>query len=168
MNHKLKILTLYSILAVLMTLKTLFSSRLFSSFCWDSMNKDNVFLKASILSCRKINISVVFYWNRASSHYICSVLCHGSINSFYDSLVDLLGLSLSSDLGLSSRYSLTTIVLKSVGLLRSYTLYVSFLRLINLNRPVYLLLWLVLPSYYTRTSKLSRRLWITLIDRLFR
>ena len=137
-NRKLKILTLYSISAVLMTSKTPFSSRLFSSFHWDSANEGNIFSKA--LSCRKINILVVFCWNRASSYYIHSTLCYSSINLFYSSLVNLLDLSLSSNLGLSSRYSLITIVLKLIGLLRSYTLYIFFLRLISLNRLFYLLL----------------------------
>src|SRR5947207_2206783 len=74
---------------------------------------------------------------------------------------------MSLSLGSSSRYGLTTVVLKLVGLLGSYTLHVSFLRLINLNRPVHLPLWPVLPSRHTRTSKLSGRLWIALTDRLF-
>ena len=133
-NHELKILTSYSISAVLMTLKTPFLSRLFSSFHWDSANKGNIFSKASILSYRKIDILVVFCWNCASSRCVCSVLRHSSIdlsyipliNLFCSSLIDLLGLSLSSDLGLSSRYNLTTIVLK---LVEDYLEVVSYMSL---------------------------------------
>ena len=110
----------------------------------------------------------MFCWNRASSYRVRSILHYSLIDSFYGSSVDLLSLSLSSDSGLSSRYSLTTIVLKSVGPLGSCTLYVSFLRLINLNGPVYLLLWLVLPSRYIRTCELRDRSWISVVSGPFR
>jgi len=55
-------------------------------------------------------------------------------------------------------------VLKSVGLLGSCTLYVSLLILSNLNRLVYLPLYLVLPLRYISTSKLRGRLWIVVTD----
>ena len=143
-NHELKILTSYSISAVLMTLKTPFLSRLFSSFHYESVNKGNIFSRVLILSCKKINISAGFCWNQASSHCVRSALRHGSFDLVYSSSidssssVDLSGSS--SDLDLGSRYSLTTIVLKSVEPLRSCILHVSFSRPSSLNRLVYLLL----------------------------
>jgi len=59
------------------------------------------------------------------------------------------------------------VVLKLVGLLGSYTLYISLLILSNLNRPVYLPLYLVLPLRYISTSKLRGRLWIIVTNRPF-
>jgi len=55
-------------------------------------------------------------------------------------------------------------VLKLVGLLGSYTLYISPLILSNLNRLVYLLLCLVLPLRHMSTSELRGRLWIVVTD----
>ena len=66
--------------------------------------------------------------------------------------------------GLGYRYSFTTIVLKSVGLLGSYTLHISPLILSSLNRLVYLPLCLVLPLRYISISKLRGRLWIVVTD----
>ena len=54
----------------------------------------------------------------------------------------------SSSVNLGYRYSFTIIVLKLVGLLSNYTLYISLSILSNLNGPVHLPLYLVLPSYY--------------------
>ena len=76
--------------------------------------------------------------------------------------VSLLGSS-----GLSYRYSFITMVLKSIGLLGSCTLYISPLIPSNLNRLVHLLFYLVLPSRYISTSKLRGRSWIIVIDGLF-
>ena len=59
-------------------------------------------------------------------------------------------------------------VLKLVGLLDSYTLYISLLILSNLSRLVHLPLCLVLPSRHISTSKLRGRLWIVVTDRPFR
>ena len=117
-----------------------------------------------------INISIVFCQNLISSRYIYfnyqqGVLATGSLVS---SLVGSFSSSLS--LGSSSsgyRYSFTAMVLKLVGLLSSYTLYISLLILSNLNRLVYLPLYLILPSRYISTSKLRGRLQIIVIDRLF-
>ena len=76
----------------------------------------------------------------------------------------------SSSLGFSSlgyRYSFTVVVLKLVGPLRSYTLYISLLILGNLNGLVHLPLCLVLPSCYISISKLRGRSWIIVIDKPF-
>ena len=54
-NRELKILTPYSILAMLTTLKTPFLSRLFSSFCLKS-----VYNSEGVSAYRKINISATF------------------------------------------------------------------------------------------------------------
>jgi len=84
------------------------------------------------------------------------------------SLVGFLDGSFSSSLlgssSLGYRYSFTVIVLKLVGLLGSYTLYISLLILSNLNRLVYLPLYPVLPLHYTSTSELRGRLWIVVTD----
>jgi len=58
-------------------------------------------------------------------------------------------------------------VLKSVGLLGNYTLYISPLVPSSLNGLVYLPLCLVLPSRHISTSKLRGRSWIIVIDRPF-
>ena len=55
-------------------------------------------------------------------------------------------------------------VLKLVGPLESYTLYISPLILSNLNRLVHLPLYLVLPLRYISTSELRGRLWIIVTD----
>jgi len=55
-------------------------------------------------------------------------------------------------------------VLKLVGLLGSYTLYISLLIPSNLNGLVYLPLCLILPLRYISTSKLRGRLWIVVTD----
>jgi len=93
------------------------------------------------------------------------------VSSLVSSLVGFLVSSSSSSLlgspGLGYRYSFTAIVLKSVGPLGSYILYISLLIPSNLNRLVYLPLCLVLPSRHISTSKLRGRLWIMVIDRLF-
>jgi hypothetical protein len=79
----------------------------------------------------------------------CPLLCSVPCSSLW---------SVVSCSGLGCRYSFTVVVLKLVSPLRSYTLQVSLLVLSNLNRLVYLLLCLVLPLCYTRTSELIRRL----------
>jgi hypothetical protein len=134
------------------------------------------------VSLININISIVFCWNLISSYRVycnfwwgalaASSLVNSSVSSLVGSLVSsLVGFLVSSSSasllgssGLSYRYSFTAMVLKSVGLLGSYTLYISLLILSNLNRLVYLPLYLVLPSRYIRTSKLRGRLWIVVID----
>ena len=75
--------------------------------------------------------------------------------------------SLLGSSGLSYKYRFTAIVLKSVSLLYSYTLYIFLLILNNLNRLVYLLLCLILPSRHMSMSELRGRLWIVVIDRPF-
>ena len=88
----------------------------------------------------------------------------GSLVSFLDSF------SSSSSLGSSSlgyRYGFTVMVLKLVGPLGSYTLYISLLISSNLNGLVHLPLCLVLPLCYMSTSKLRGRLWIMVTDRPF-
>jgi len=72
--------------------------------------------------------------------------------------------SLLGSFGLGYRYSFTTIVLKLVGPLGSYTLYISLLILSNLNRLVYLPLCLVLPLRYRSTFELRGRLRIVVTD----
>ena len=80
------------------------------------------------------------------------------VNFLVSSLVNFLVSSLVGSSSLGYRYSFTTIVLKLVGPLGSYTLYISLLILSNLNRLVHLPLCLVLPLYYISTSKLRWRL----------
>jgi hypothetical protein len=59
-NQELKILTLYSISAILTSLKTPFLSRLLSFFCLEFVYKGKDGLR---LSCKKINILIVFCRN---------------------------------------------------------------------------------------------------------
>jgi hypothetical protein len=61
MNRELKTLTPCSISAVLMTSKTPFLSRPLGSFCYDTANKGDMFSEGLILSCKKIDISVIYY-----------------------------------------------------------------------------------------------------------
>ena len=93
------------------------------------------------------------------------------ISSLVGSLVSSLNGSSSGSLlgssGLGYRYGFTIMVLKSVGPLGSYTLYISPLILSNLNGLVYLPLCLVLPLRYISTSKLRGRLQIVVTDGLF-
>ena len=93
------------------------------------------------------------------------------ISSLVNSLVSSLDSSSSSSLlGSSSsgyRYSFTTVILKSVGLLGSYILYISLSIPSSLNRPVHLPLYLVLPSRHTSIFKLRGRLQIIVTDRPF-
>ena len=70
--------------------------------------------------------------------------------------------------GLGYRYGFTAVVLKSVGPLGSYILYISLLILSSLNGPVHLPLCLVLPSRHISTSKLRGRSWIIVTDGPFR
>ena len=115
------------------------------------------------------------YFNLQRSTVVISSLVNSLVSFLVGSLINSLvsslnGSSSSSLLGSSSlgyRYSFTVVVLKSVGLLGSYTLYISLLILNNLNRPVYLLLCLVLPLHYISTSKLRGRLQIMVTDGLF-
>jgi hypothetical protein len=73
------------------------------------------------------------------------VSCSYSYSSGYSSLILLFG----SDFGLVSahKYSFMVIDLKSIGLLGSYTLYVSPLRASKVYGLVHLLLWPILPSH---------------------
>ena len=91
-----------------------------------------------------------------------AVVISSLVNSLVSSLVSSLDSSSSNSLlgssSLGYRYSFTIMVLKLVGLLGSYTLYISLLIPSNLNRPVHLLLCLVLPLRYISTSKLRGRL----------
>ena len=89
------------------------------------------------------------------------------VGSSVSSLVSSSSASSLGSSGLSYRYGFTAIVLKSVGLLGSYTLHISLLILSSLNRPVYLPLCLILPSRYISTSKLRGRLQIIVMDGLF-
>jgi len=117
----------------------------------------------------------MFYWDFVGDHYVhfnlwggvlaTSSLIGSLVGSLVSSLVGLLVSSLvSSSSGLGCRYSFTAIVLKSVGPLGSYILYISPLIPSNLNRPVHLPLCPVLPLRYISTSKLRGRLWIMVID----
>jgi len=121
-----------------------------------------------------INISAMFYWDFISSRYVRFNLWGGIVaaSSLVGSLVGSLFSSLVSSLVSSSslgyRYGFTTIVLKSVGPLGSYILYISPLILSNLNRLVYLPLYPVLPLRHISTSKLRGRLWIMVTDGPFR
>ena len=93
------------------------------------------------------------------------------ISSLVGSLISSLNSSSFSSLlsssGLGYRYSFTIIVLKLVGLLGSYTLYISLLILSNLNGLVYLPLCLVLPLRHISMFKLRGRSWIIVTDGLF-
>jgi len=132
-----------------------------------------------------INMSIMFCWDFIGNYYIRFNLWRGIVvvsslvNSLVSSLVGSLVSSLVSSLngsssssllgssGLGYRYSFIIVVLKLVGLLGSYTLYISLLILSNLNGLVHLPLCLVLPLCYISTSKLRERLWIVVIDRPF-
>jgi len=83
-------------------------------------------------------------------------------------LVSSLVSSLVGSSGSGYRYSFTAVVLKLVGPLGSYTLYVSPLIPRNLDGLVHLPLCLVLPSRYISTSELRGRLWIVVTDGPFR
>ena len=96
-----------------------------------------------------------------------SSLVGSSVSSLVGFLVSFLVSSLVSSSSSGYRYSFTAIVLKLVGPLGSYTLYISPLIPSNLNRPVYLLLCPVLPLRHISTSKLRGRLWIMVTDRPF-
>ena len=122
-----------------------------------------------------INTSAMFYWDFISNHYIRFNLQRGtvvvsslvnssvssSVGSSVSSLVSSLNSSSSSSLlgssSLGYRYSFTIVVLKLVGPLGSYTLYISPLIPSNLNRLVHLPLCPVLPLRYISTSKLRGR-----------
>ena len=146
------------------------------------MNGGIVYLEVIILgfirvSLININISAVFCQSLISSHYIhfnfqrgipaTSSLVSSLVSSSISSLVSSSSSSLLSSSSLGYRYSFTTIVLKSVGLLGSYTLYISLSIPSNLNRLVYLPLCPVLPSRHISTSKLRGRSQIIVIDRPF-
>jgi len=111
----------------------------------------------------------MFYWDFISDHYVCfnlweSILATSSlvsslVSSLISSLVSLLVSSLvSSSFSLGYRYGFTAIVLKLVGPLGSYILYISPLIPSNLNRPVYLPLCPVLPLRHISTFELRGRL----------
>ena len=89
------------------------------------------------------------------------------VSSLVGSLVSSLVGSLVSSSSLGYRYSFTAVVLKLVGPLKSYILYISPSILSSLNSPVYLPLCLVLPLRHTSTSKLRGRSWVVVIDRPF-
>ena len=118
-----------------------------------------------------INISTVFCWSLVSGRYVCynfrqGILAASSlvgflvgslVSSLVGSLVSSSFSSLLGSSGLGYRYSFTAVVLKLVGPLGSCTLYISPLIPSNLNRPVHLPLYLVLPSHYISISKLKGR-----------
>jgi len=142
------------------------------------VNNGKVYLKAIVLSfvrllLMNINTSMMFYWSFIGDHYVHFNFWGGALaaSSLVSSLVSFsVSSSFSSLLGFFSlgyRYGFTTIVLKLVGPLGSYTLYISPLIPSNLNGLVYLLLYLVLPLRHISTSKLRGRLWIVVIDRPF-
>jgi len=99
---------------------------------------------------------------------LISSLVGSLISSLVGSLISsLVGSLISSLVGSSSlgyRYGFAAMVLKLVGLLGSYTLYVSLLILSNLNGLVHLPLCPILPLCYISISKLRGRLWIVVID----
>ena len=189
-NQELKILTPFRTSAILVNLKTPFLSKPFISLHQDSINNSKVHLEVIVsgfvrLLLININTSAIFYYNFISSYYIhfnlqggivaASSLVGFSVSSLFSSLVgslisslisSLVGSSVSSS-SLGYRYSFTTIVLKLVGPLGSYILYISPSILSSLNRPVHLLLCPVLPLRYISTSKLRGRLWIMVTDRPF-
>src|SRR6266566_1780022 len=117
-------------------------------------------------------MSVVFCWNLIGNCRVCFDFWWGApgagslvgslVSSLVGSLVgswvgSLVGSSVSSLLGSSGsgyRCGFTVVVLKLVGLLGSCTLHVSLTILSNLNRPVYLPLYLVLPFHYMSISEL--------------
>jgi len=115
-------------------------------FCWDFISD----------YCVRFN-----FWGSALA---ASSLVGFLVGSLVSSLVSSSSGSLLGSSGLGYRYSFTTIVLKLVSLLGSYTLHISLLILSNLNRLVHLPLYLVLPLRYTSTSELRGRLWIMVID----
>jgi len=140
-----------------------------------------------------INTSAMFCWDFISDHYVRFNLWRGAVaagslvNSLVSSLVgssvsssvgslvsslvsSLDGSSSSSLLGSSSlgyRYGFTIMVLKLVGPLGSYILYISLLIPSNLNKLVHLPLCPVLPLRYISTSELRGRLWIIVTNGLF-
>jgi len=122
------------------------------------------------LSLMNINTFAMFCWDFIGNYCVRFNLRRGAVvvGSLVNSLVSSLDSSSSSSLlgssGLGYRYGFTTIVLKSVGLLGSYILYISPSILSSLNRLVYLPLCPVLPLRHTSTSKLRGRLWIVVID----
>ena len=111
----------------------------------------------------------MFCQNFINGYYIRFDLQGGIVaaSSLVSYLVSSLVSSLVGSSSLGYRYSFTTIVLKSVGLLGSYTLYISPSILINLNGLVYLPLYLVLPLRHISISELRRRLQIIVTNRLF-
>ena len=166
-----------------MNLKTPFLSKPFISLYQDSVNGGIVYLEVVILGfvgvlLININISAVFYQSLISGCCVCfnfwrGILATGSsIGSSVGSLVSSLissSVSSSSTSSLNSsnssyRYSFTTVVLKLVGLLGSCTLHVFPSIPSNLNRPVYLPLYLVLSSHYISISELRGRSWIIVTD----
>jgi len=112
-----------------------------------------------------INTSVMFYCNFVGGHYVRFNLWGGIVAA--SSLVGSLVSSLVGSSSSGCRYSFTTMVLKSVGLLGSYILYISLLIPSSLNRLVHLPLCPVLPLRHMSISKLRGRLWIMVIDRPF-
>jgi len=115
-----------------------------------------------------INISTMFCWDFISNYYVRFNLWRGAVaasslvSSLVGSLISSLNSSSSSSLlgssSLGYRYSFTVMVLKLVGPLGSYILYISPLILSSLNSLVYLPLYLVLLSRHISTSKLRGRL----------
>ena len=125
-----------------------------------------------------INTSTVFYQSLIGSRRVYfnlwrGILAAGSLasslaSSLVGSLASFLASSLVSSLaGLGYRYSFTAMVLKSVGLLGSYTLYIFLSILSSLNGPVYLPLYPVLPSRHISTLELRGRSQIVVTDRPF-
>ena len=110
-----------------------------------------------------INIFTVFCWSLIGNYHIyfnfrrgalaASSLVGSSVSSLVNSLI---GSSISSS-NSGYKYSFIVMVLKLVGSLISCTLHVSPSIPSNLNRPVYLLLCLILFLRYMSTSKLRGR-----------
>jgi len=141
----------------------------------DSVNNSEVHLKVIVLgfirlSLMNTNTSAMFCWDFVGNHRVHFNLWGGAlaISSLVSSLVSSSSSSLLGSSGSGYRYGFTTIVLKSVGPLGSYTLHISLSIPSNLNGPVHLPLCPVLPSRHISTSELRGRLWIMVTDRPFR
>ena len=147
--------------AILINSKTPFLSKLFISLYQDFINNNKVYSDVIILGFIRlllinINISAVFCWDFISNCYIYFNFQRGALAT--SSLVSSFFGSLLGSFSSGYRYSFTAMVLKLVGLLGSYTLYISPLIPSNLNRPVYLPLCPVLPLRHISTFELRGRL----------
>ena len=136
----------------------LMNINIFTVFCWSIVN--NYYIHFNL----RRGTSAASFSASSLANSLISSLASSSVSSSTSSSVNSLANSLIS---LSYRYSFTVIVLKLVGPLISYTLYISPSILSNLYRPVHLLLCPVLPLHYISTFKLRGRLWIIVTDRPF-